>query len=29
MQGKELSIGLSTDVQSLGLSNLLNMVSFQ
>ena len=29
VQGKELNIGISTDVQSLGLSNLLKMVSFQ
>ena len=29
VQGKELNIGLSTDVQSLGLGTLLKMVSFQ
>ena len=29
MQGKELNIGFSTDVKSLGLSTLLKMVSFQ
>ena len=29
VQGKELNIGLSIDVQSLGLNTLLKMVSFQ